>query len=74
MSATGGGLGEGGGGFHTGSLNPGTGGNRDSYDPSQGSAWEQAEYAKHTLEDVTGPKKSPLKRAWLAVRRSIWGS
>jgi hypothetical protein len=74
MTATGGPQGAGGDGFHTGSLNPGTGGNRDSYDPSQGSAWSQAEYARETLEDVSGPKKSILQRAWIAVRRSLWGS
>jgi hypothetical protein len=73
--ATGGSFGDGGsGGFHTGSLNPGTGGNRDSYDPSQGAAWSQAEYAQETEEEVHGPRRSPLKRIWIAVRRSIWGS
>jgi hypothetical protein len=38
MSMTGGSAGDGGGGFHTGSLNPGTGGVRDTYDPDQGAA------------------------------------
>ena len=74
MTATGGGFGAGGDGFHTGSLNPGTGGNRDSYDPSEGAAWSQAEYAKETAEDVYGPRKSVLKRMWIALRRSLWGS
>jgi hypothetical protein len=62
-----------GGGWHTGSLNPGTGGVRDSYDPSTGAAWEQAEYAAETEREVREGKKPILTRVWVAIRRSIWG-
>ena len=73
MSMTGGSAGDGGGGFHTGSLNPGTGGVRDSYDPDEGATWSQAEYAAQTAEEGRAGKKPLLNRIWVAVRRSIWG-
>jgi hypothetical protein len=73
MSMTGGSAGDGGGGFHTGSLNPGTGGVRDSYDPDEGATWSQAEYAERTEEEVSGPRKPLLKRVYLAARRLIQG-
>jgi hypothetical protein len=58
---------------HSGSLNPGTGGVRDTYKPNLGSSWSQAEYAAETAEEGRAGKKSPLTRIWVAVRRSIWG-
>jgi hypothetical protein len=61
------------GGFHTGSLHPGTGGVRDSYNPSTGAAWSQAEYAEETLQEVSEPRKPVLSRFWIAVRRLVWG-
>jgi hypothetical protein len=74
MSMTGGPAGDGtGDGWHTGSLNPGTGGNRDSADIHEGGAWSQAEYAERTAEEVYGPKKPLMKRVYLAARRLIQG-
>ena len=73
MSMTGGSAGDGtGGGFHTGSLNPGTGGNRDTYTPEKEAAWAQAEYAQGDAE--TAVQRRPLlRRIYLAARRLIQG-
>jgi hypothetical protein len=73
MTMTGGSAGPGGDGFHTGSLNPGTGGDRDTYDPDEGATWSQAEYAERTEDEVHGPRKPPLRRLYLAARRLIQG-
>jgi hypothetical protein len=73
MSMTGGPDGAGGDGWHTGSLNPGTGGDRDTYNPSTGSAWSQAEYAEMTEKEAREGRKPILVRLWLAVRRTVWG-
>jgi hypothetical protein len=73
MTFTGGSAGPGGDGWHTGSLNPGTGGVRDTYDPDEGATWSQAEYAEHTEDEVSGPRKSIFKRVYLAARRLIQG-
>jgi hypothetical protein len=60
-------------GWHTGSLNPGTGGVRDTYKPNLGSTGSQADYAAETEREVAEGKKPLLTRIWTAVRRSIWG-
>jgi len=73
MTMTGGSAGPGGDGFHTGSLNPGTGGVRDSYDPDEGATWSQAEYAERTMAEVSGPKKSFPSRLYLKLRSLIQG-
>ena len=73
MSMTGGSAGDGTGGFHTGSLNPGTGGVRDSYDPDEGATWSQAEYADRTMEEVTAPRRSFPRRVYLKLRSLIQG-
>jgi hypothetical protein len=73
MTMTGGSAGPGGDGFHTGSLNPGTGGVRDTYDPDEGATWSQAEYAERTEEAVQGPRKSLSRRIYLRVRSLIQG-
>ena len=73
MSMTGGSAGDGGGGFHTGSLNPGTGGVRDSYDPDEGATWSQAEYAERTIEEASAPKQSFPRRLYLRLRSLIQG-
>ena len=39
-------------GWHTGSLNPGTGGVRDTYKPNLGSTGSQADYAAETEREV----------------------
>ena len=70
---TGGSAGPGGDGFHAGSLNPGIGGVRDSYDPDEGAAWSQAEYAQETMDEVNGPRRSLLRRAYLKARSLIQG-
>lgn len=64
---------EGPGGIHTGSLNPGTGGVRDTYKPDPGSTWAQAEYAAATEREVREPHKPLWTRIWVRVRRAIWG-
>ena len=73
MTMTGGFAGPGGDGFHTGSLNPGTGGVRDSYDPDEGATWSQADYAERTMAEVSGPKKSFPRRIYLKLRSLIQG-
>jgi hypothetical protein len=72
VTMTGGQAGPGGDGFHTGSLNPGTGGVRDTYDPDEGATWSQAEYAERTLDD-SAPGPSLLRRAYLKARSLIQG-
>jgi hypothetical protein len=47
--------------------------NRDTYKPSLGSTWSQAEYAEMTEEEVRAGRKPFLTRIWLAIRRSVWG-
>jgi hypothetical protein len=54
-------------------LDNGTGGVRDTYNPSGGSTWSQAEYAAETEREVAQGKKPLLTRIWSAVRRSIRG-
>jgi hypothetical protein len=61
-------------GFHTGSLNPGTGGNRDTYKPNMGSLATQAEYTAELEREAAEGRKPLLIRVWRAVRRSIWGT
>jgi hypothetical protein len=73
MTMTGGSAGAGGDGFHTGSLNPGTGGVRDTYDPDTGAAWSQAEYAERTADEVNGQRKSFAQRVYLKLRSLIQG-
>ena len=73
MSMTGGSAGSGGDGFHTGSLNHGTGGVRDSYAPDEGAAWSQAAYAERTAEEAQAPRKSLARRVFLKVRSLIQG-
>jgi hypothetical protein len=55
------------------SLNPGTGGVRDTYQPSEGEAWSQAEYAEQTEREAREGRKPVYTRVWLAVRRWVWG-
>ena len=62
-----------GGDWHTGSLNPGTGGVRDTYNPSTGSTWSQAEYAEMTEREARERRKPILVRLWLVIRRTVWG-
>lgn len=64
---------EGPGGIHTGSLDPGTGGVRDTYNPSEGSIASQAEYTAQLEEDAIVARRGLLARLWTAVRRSVWG-
>lgn len=59
--------------WHTGSLNPGTGGVRDTYNPSTGSPWSQAGYAEMTEREARESRKPLLVRLWIAVRRTVWG-
>ena len=59
------------GGWHTGSLNPGTGGVRDGYKPNLGSI-AQAEYASDLEQGATAPKKGRIGRLVRALRRLIW--
>ena len=61
------------GSWHTGSVDAGTGGVRDTYKPSTGSAWSQAEYAEMTETEAREGRKPVLRRLWLAIRRTVWG-
>jgi hypothetical protein len=64
---------EGPGGVHTGSLNPGTGGVRDTYQPNLGSLASQAEYTAELEREAAEGKKGPITRLLRAVRRLFWG-
>ena len=61
------------GSWNTGDLNPGTGGNRDTYNPEVGSRTGQAEYAPEIEREAAEAKKGLLARFLGAVRRLIWG-
>lgn len=61
-------------GFHTGSMNPGTGGVRDTYKPNMGSLATQAEYTAQLEREAAERKKNLLVRIWRAVRQSVWGT
>ena len=60
-----------GGGWHTGSLNPGTGGVRDGYKPNLGSA-AQAEYSANLEQEAAAAKKGRFGRLRRALRRFFW--
>jgi hypothetical protein len=57
--------------WHTGSLNPGTGGARDGYKPNLGSV-AQAEYATKLDEEAAAAKHGRLGRITRALRRLFW--
>lgn len=61
------------GSWNTGDLNPGTGGNRDTYNPEVGSRMGQAEYAAEVERGTAEGKKGLFARFLGAVRRMIWG-
>ena len=61
------------GSWNTGDLNPGTGGNRDTYNPEAGSRTGQAEYTTELEREAAAPKRGPIARLLLAMRRVIWG-
>jgi hypothetical protein len=61
------------GSFNTGDLNPGTGGNRDTYNPEVGSRTGTAEYKTELDREAAEKKKGLLARVLGAVRRVIWG-
>jgi len=61
------------GGIHSGSLNPGTGGVRDTYQPSEGSIASQAQYTEEIEREARSGKRNLLVRFLIAVRRSVWG-
>ena len=61
--------------FHTGSLNPGTGGVRDTYDSGLHGTAFQAEYTAELEQEAPGAKKGlrgRIGRLLGAVRRFIW--
>ncbi len=60
-----------GGGWHTGSLDAGTGGVRDGYKPELGSI-AQAEYEEELVEEETATRKGRLARIRRALRRLFW--
>jgi len=64
---------EGPGGIHTGSLDPGTGGVRDTYKPNLGSIASQAQYTEEIERDARAGKRRLLVRFLTALRRSVWG-
>jgi hypothetical protein len=60
--------------FHTGSLNPGTGGVRDTYDSGLHGTALQAEYTAELQKEATARKGilARIGRLLGAVRRFIW--
>jgi hypothetical protein len=60
--------------FHTGSLNPGTGGVRDTYDSGLHGTAFQAEYTAELEQEATAKKGllARIGRLLGAVRRFIW--
>lgn len=61
------------GSFKTGDLNPGTGGNRDTYNPEVGSRTGQAEYKAELEQEAAAPKRGSIARLLRAVRKLSWG-
>jgi hypothetical protein len=59
------------GGWHTGSLDAGTGGVRDGYKPELGSIAE-AEYATELDEEAAAARKGRMARLRRALRRLFW--
>jgi len=60
-------------GFHTGSLDPGTGGVRDTYQPNLGSIASQAQYTADLESEAIAGKKGLIARLLGALRRLVWG-
>jgi hypothetical protein len=60
-----------GGGWHTGSLDAGTGGVRDGYKPNLGSV-AQAEYNEELDEVAAAAKKGRIARIRRFLRRLLW--
>ena len=60
--------------FNTGDLNPGTGGNRDTYNPEVGSRMGEAEYKAELEREAAKKPKGLLARLLRATRRVIWGA
>ena len=60
-----------GGGWHTGSLNPGTGGVRDGYKPNLGSV-AQAEFESDLEQEAATAGKGRFARLRRALRRFLW--
>ena len=60
--------------FHTGSLNPGTGGVRDTYDSGLHGTAFQAEYTAEFEKEATAKKGflARIGRLLGAVRRFVW--
>jgi hypothetical protein len=57
--------------WHTGSLNPGTGGVRDTYKPNLGSV-AQAEYATELEKEAAAAKNGRTARFLRTLRRLFW--
>lgn len=54
-------------------LDAGTGGVRDSYNPSKGSIASQSQYSDELEREAREGRNGPLTRFLRAIRRSIWG-
>lgn len=65
------------GSWNTGSLDPGTGGNRDTYNPSHGSIASQAQHTADLEREATMAGKKGLlgliARLRDAMHRLFWG-
>jgi hypothetical protein len=61
------------GSFNTGDLNPGTGGNRHTYNPEVGRRTGEAEYKTELEREAAEKPKGLLARLVGGVRRMIWG-
>lgn len=64
------------GGWNTGSLDPGTGGNRDTYNPSQGSIASLAQHTADVERELAAGRKGLrglIARVLGALHRMVWG-
>jgi hypothetical protein len=59
--------------FHTGSLDAGTGGVRDTYKPNLGSIASQAQHTADLEQEAIAGKKGLIVRLLGALRRLFWG-
>jgi hypothetical protein len=66
------------GSWNTGDPNPGTGGNRDTYNPSHGSVASQAQHTEdlERVAALAGRKglSGVIARFLVALRRIVWGA
>lgn len=66
------------GSWHTGSLDPGTGGDRDTYNPSRGTIASQAQHTADLERQAAMASKKGISgiitRFLTRLRRIVWGA